>query len=29
MVRGDDMRTGIVTVVMRARIEANLGEVMV
>ena len=29
MVRGDDMRTGVVTVVMRARIEANLGEVRV
>lgn len=29
MVGGDDMRTGVVTVVMRARIEANLGEVRV
>ena len=29
MVRGDDMGAGVVTVVMRARIEANLGGVRV
>jgi hypothetical protein len=29
MVGGDDMRTGVVTVVMRARIEADLREVRV